>query len=147
MNWLSIATLGPIGYLPAPGTCASIATIALVYSLSYTTIIFYITLLAIIFVLGFKASDYAAHILQHPDPSCVVIDECIGTLITFIALPINMPIVIVGILLFRFFDISKWCGVHWFQQLPSAWGVIMDDVVAGIFSSMLLHLLHFRGFL
>lgn len=141
MNWLNIATLGPIGYLPAPGTCATITTLLLVYGLQNVSSIWYLSILAIIFLVGLKASDYAVHMLQDADPSCVVIDECIGTLITFIGMPINISTLIIGVLLFRFFDISKWCGIASFQHLPSPWGVIMDDVVAGIFSCLLLHLL------
>ena len=142
MNWLNIATLGPIGYLPAPGTCATIVTLLLVYGLKNTNNIVYLSLLVIIFLIGLKAADDAVHILRDTDPSCVVIDESIGTLITFIGVPINITTLIVGFLLFRFFDISKWFGIARLQQLPSPWGVIMDDVVAGLFSCLLLHVLH-----
>lgn len=147
MNWLNIATLGPIGYLPAPGTSATIATLFLVYALKDIDQVWYLSVFTIVLLGGLKASDEAVRLLQDPDPSCVVIDECIGTLITFFMLPISMPMIIVGTLLFRFFDISKCCGVGWFQQLPAAWGVIMDDIVAGVLSCLLLHLLQFQGLL
>lgn len=145
MNWLNIATLGPIGYLPAPGTSATIATLFLVYALKNVDHMWYLAVLVIVLLIGLKAADDTVRILQDPDPSCVVIDECIGTLITFFMVPITMPIIIVGTLLFRFFDISKCCGIGWFQQLPSAWGVIMDDIIAGVVSCLLLHLLQSQG--
>lgn len=142
MNWLNIATLGPIGYLPASGTCATIVTLVLVYGLKGVPAIWYLSILAIIFLVGLKAADDAVHMLHDADPSCVVIDESIGTLITFIGIPINITTLIIGFLLFRFFDISKWFGITHLQQLPSPWGVIIDDVVAGLFSCLLLHVLH-----
>jgi phosphatidylglycerophosphatase A len=146
MKWLSIATLGPIGYLPAPGTWGTIATVPLVYLL-HTCGICYAGALLIILLCAFISVDRAVRVLHHADPSCVVIDECVGTLVTFIGMPINIPVIVVGVILFRLFDITKWCGIWRCQQLPSAWGVIMDDVVAGIISCVLLHLLHLQGLL
>ena len=147
MKWLNIATLGPIGYLPAPGTWATIVTIPLVYFLSHVSGVFYVSILVLILLCAFISADHAIRTWRHPDPSRVVIDECVGTLVTFIGMPIHMPVIMAGVILFRLFDITKWCGIWRAQQLPSAWGVIMDDVVAGLLSCGILHILRMQGLL
>lgn len=147
MNWLSIATLGPIGYLPASGTCATLASLVLVWLLSFTPNGIYISTLLLILLLGGYSAQYAVWRLRHPDPSCVVIDECAGTLITFLGCSVTVPVLIVGTLLFRLLDITKWVGIRHCEQLPRAWGVMMDDIAAGMVSCCLLHLLRWQGIL
>lgn len=135
-----ITTLGIIGYLPGPGTMATIASLPLVYMLKlYTNITLYT--LSIVFL--FCISMYAIRLTYYPflrrDPQEVVIDECIGTLITFFAIPFQHTYIVLGFILFRLFDIYKWGFIKRTEQLPGAWGIILDDVVAGVSANIILH--------
>ena len=75
--------------------------------------------------------------------SFIVVDEWVGQWITFSFLPVNYTIAILGFLLFRFFDISKVGPVKYFEKLPGAWGVMADDVIAGILSMVSLLLIQY----
>ncbi len=76
-----------------------------------------------------------------------MIDEVVGMMITVSFLPQTGTVWIVGFLLFRFFDIRKPFPVYLFQdKLPGGWGIVMDDVAAGVMANILLqigvHTLH-----
>lgn len=76
------------------------------------------------------------------DPQFIVIDEWAGMSISLLYIsPSNYLAVISAFLLFRFFDITKLGPVGWAENLPGAWGIMLDDVVAGIFATLLLHLI------
>lgn len=144
-SWcVSIATLGPIGYLVAPGTSATLATVPLVWMLQ-TFLGCHAWYLTAIVLVGLCALRCVSNALEYfaprQDPSEIVIDEVVGCLVTFIAIPLTYSTMIAGFLLFRFFDISKWFGVHYFERLCGAWGVVADDVVAALWSNACLHLL------
>lgn len=87
---------------------------------------------------AFKASSEAITYYRKHDPQEVVIDEVVGTLITFIGIPMSLYSLVGGFLLFRFFDISKCLGIRKFGNLRGAWGVLLDDCVAGILSNLLM---------
>lgn len=134
------------GFLPkAPGTAGSLLSIILYY-LFFPAIpsvlihfIFFIIIIAAFFT-GVWASTRAESFYGH-DPSCVVIDEVVGMGITLLLIPKIWYFVFAGLLLFRFFDITKWLGADRMQRLKGGWGVMMDDVVAGIWSNLVLQLI------
>lgn len=139
-----IATLGPIGYLLIPGTLASAVTLPLVFMLqNWLTNALPYTIFLILFFFTIRFIVYKAldHFPQNQDPAPIVLDEVIGCLITFYALPFSTHIIFLGFLLFRFFDITKICGIRYFEQFDNGWGVVLDDVVAGIISNIVLRLL------
>lgn len=141
----AIASLGPIGYLPASGTLSTLVTMPMVYLLAeYVTPIAYAL---IVFLIALAAFGSIHEVLKHStetDPSHIVIDELVGYLYTFLFLPITMKTLFVGFLLFRFFDITKWCGVNYCEKLPGAWGVLADDCAAGLLSNVVLQwMLHY----
>lgn len=80
------------------------------------------------------------------DPSEIVIDEVLGSLVTFCAVPLCPISLLGGCILFRFFDISKFGVVGWMEKLPGASGILLDDVVAGLLSNILLRLLLYYVF-
>ena len=137
-----IATLGPFGYALAPGTVASILTLPLVHILqSYLSPRIYVLLVIIFFVSSLAIVHTALQGLgRRHDPSEIVIDEVIGCLITFIMIPFNAKTAFIGLILFRFFDISKFMGIERVEKLFDAWGIILDDVVAGLLSNIILHI-------
>ena len=75
------------------------------------------------------------------DSSRVVMDEVVGMAITLLFLPPQWQYILTGLVLFRFFDIVKPLYIRKSESLQKGWGVMMDDVLAGIYSNVLLHLL------
>ena len=71
-----------------------------------------------------------------PDPSIVVIDEIIGMWISLLLLPKTIPVVATAFVLFRLFDIVKPEPARQLEQLPNGWGIILDDVIAGIYANL-----------
>lgn len=139
----SIPTLGPIGYLPAPGTCATLATLPLViFAHTYLTHLEYFALCTLLFFLGIfiiqKTHECFGH---HKDPSCIVIDELVGCMITFLYLPMTLSTILLGFVLFRVLDVFKLSLIKKCEELPGAWGIMADDLVAGICANVILQLL------
>lgn len=138
-----IATLGPIGYLPAPGTAATLATIPLVvFAHAYVAYPICVALCGVVFGVGILSIKKAAHYFDVAnDPSCIVIDEVAGCMITFACMPLNMPVIVFGFVLFRLFDIYKLGFIKKCESLPGAWGIMVDDLAAGILANIVLQLL------
>lgn len=132
------ATLGPLGYLPASGTWATLVTIPFILCLPNTNDYEFMTAYLILFFLAYYAITTIVSKKSHEDPSEIVIDEVIGTLVTFSGLPLSPLIVILGFLLFRFFDISKIWPVYIFEKIPGASGILLDDMAAGFLSNVCL---------
>lgn len=74
------------------------------------------------------------------DSSKVVIDEVAGMLVALLFVPVSVVNVLVAIGLFRFFDIFKPLMIRRLEKLPGGWGVMGDDVLAGIYSNIVLQL-------
>jgi phosphatidylglycerophosphatase A len=139
-----LATLGPIGYLPAPGTCGTVATIILLYYSSYFQLNCYqqCTVITVLAAFSFIIVYYVLKKMNHKsDPSEIVLDELVGTCITFFCVPYALTNLAIGFILFRFFDIIKPFGIKKVERFPHVWGVMLDDIVAGIVSCGLLHII------
>ena len=72
------------------------------------------------------------------DPARVVIDEVAGMCIGLLFLPVNVKYVLCSLILFRLFDITKPLFIRKMEDLPGGWGVMMDDVLAGVYTNILL---------
>jgi phosphatidylglycerophosphatase A len=70
----------------------------------------------------------------------VVIDEVAGMCLTLCFVPVRWPYIAIGLLLFRFFDIAKPLGIRRMERLNSGWGVMMDDMLAGLYANLLLQI-------
>lgn len=133
------------GYSPfAPGTCgAIIACVVLwlleIYGISSTTTtpIIYIGIIIITMIIGIIATN-ALESEWGKDPSKVVIDEVVGMWITMLFVPLTWLNLLIGFVLFRFFDIVKPFGIRKIEKLPSGVGVMADDMLAGIFANICL---------
>ena len=75
------------------------------------------------------------------DPDFIVIDEVAGMLVTVIFIPPTFMNFTLGIILFRFFDILKPLGIKKMEQMHKGWGIMLDDILAGIYSTIVLRLL------
>ena len=134
----------------APGTVGSLGTLPLAYILVYFGGFWGIFLASvIIFILGVKATECIINNTGNMDPSKVVIDETVGQLLTFSFVAYLSPdslldnkcfiYYIAGFALFRFFDIVKMGPVKYADtKIKNAYGVMLDDVFAGLFASVIL---------
>ena len=87
------------------------------------------------------ASTIAEEIFSKTDPGQVVADEVCGFLVTMILVPSTLSNIFLGFLLFRFFDITKPYPVRKFEKLPGGWGIVIDDIAAGVYACITLHIL------
>ena len=138
-----IATGFYSGYLPkAPGTWGSLVGLFLFFMLHTLSLPVYLAVVAGLFLVGSFAAGEAEKIMDHKDPGLVVIDEIVGMLITMIAVPATPLAMAMGFILFRIFDIAKPFPVNFFdQRFHGGLGIMLDDVMAGIYSLVILQVL------
>ena len=134
------------GLLPiAPGTWgAAVAALMMVPLMWAAPPVIQLVLIAAIVVFSFwcaKAVDMFADEWGE-DPSRVVADEMVGMWLTLVGLPLNLLNIGLGFLLFRFFDIAKPLGIRRMEAIPGGWGVVLDDVLAGVYANILLQVLN-----
>lgn len=132
--WQFAATFFFLGKLPiAPGTWGSLGALILwiFLPLSYSLQLIIIVLL---FIVGVISSKKMALEMDDPDPSEVVIDEAVGMGIALFMLPHSIAMYTMAFILFRIFDIFKPSFIYQIQNLPGGWGIMLDDVFAGIFT-------------
>ncbi len=136
-----IATGAYSGYLPkAPGTWGSLVGVLLwllgLHKLDPAT---YAIMLTGILLIGTTAAGAAEKIVDQGDPGLVVIDEILGQLIALALVPCHPLTALTGFALFRFFDILKPFPVSWFdQRIHGGLGIMLDDVMAGIYALLVL---------
>lgn len=70
----------------------------------------------------------------------IVIDEWVGMSLALLFVPVRWPNLLTGLVLFRFFDIAKPFYIRKLEELKGGWGVMMDDVLAGIYANLVLQL-------
>lgn len=104
---------------------------------------FQLAALAAVLLLSLGAVHVALPALgRGKDPGCVVVDEIATVPITFLLIPMtSVGVVAAGFVLHRLFDIAKPPPVRQLERLPGAWGVMADDVAAGLYSNFALRLL------
>ncbi|MCK5390901.1 MAG: phosphatidylglycerophosphatase A [Deltaproteobacteria bacterium] len=137
-----IATFFYVGLIPiAPGTFGTLAAIPLFYVLSFTPLFLYLAITVVIILISVWASSIAEEIFGKTDPGQVVADEVCGLLITMILVPVTISNIFLGFLLFRLFDIAKPYPIRKVEKLHGGWGIVLDDVMAGVYSCVTLHIL------
>ena len=75
------------------------------------------------------------------DDRRITIDEMVGMWLSVVWLPVTIPVLVGAFFLFRFFDIIKPLGIGHMQKLPHGWGVMMDDILAGIYTNIIIRIL------
>ena len=138
------STVFYIGRIPlAPGTfCSFIAFLAWFYLRFYIEGVFILYASLILFFVGVAVTTIHSEVIKKEDPPEIVIDEWVGQWITFTFMPVNLANFVIGLTLFRFFDIIKPFPVKSAEKLSGGWGVMMDDVIAGIMSFIILCILN-----
>jgi phosphatidylglycerophosphatase A len=138
-----LATWGGSGYAPvASGTAGTLAAIPFYLCLAGLSLPLYLLTLAAFFFLACWVSGKAEILFQEKDSGKIVIDEVVGYLITMTAIPFDWRYILAGFFLFRFFDIVKPPPASWFdQKLKNGYGVVLDDVAAGVYAWLCLFVL------
>ncbi len=129
-----------IGYLKGGGTYAAIFCCILWYFAwrgNVPPVWLSLTITVIITLLGVWSSSIVEGIWGK-DPSKVVIDEVSGMCISLLFIPVLLKYVIVALVLFRFFDIVKPLFVRKMENLPAGWGIMMDDVLSGVYANIIM---------
>lgn len=131
------------GFSPvASGTVGTLAAIPFYLVLSTLALPLYLLTLFAFFFFSCWTAGQAEEIFGEKDSGKIVIDEVIGYLITMTAVSPSWLSIIAGFLLFRFFDITKIPPARYFDRnLKNGYGVVLDDVIAGIYACLSLHLL------
>jgi phosphatidylglycerophosphatase A len=136
---LFIVTCGFIGYLPgAPGTYASILGCFIVYFIAFSSVfgnMVFVCCLTVCSVISINLLKYDGE-----DPSYIVLDELVGMFVTMAGHKMNLLNIITGFIFFRFFDIIKPFPIRHVERLKGGYGVVADDVLAGIFANLLMYL-------
>ena len=137
-----IASCLGIGYMRGGGTIARAVTATLWYLIqlkgdNYVASLFFTVIIVVtgIWTATKVEADWGK------DSSRVVIDEVAGMCIALLFIPVRPGYIITGLALFRFFDIVKPLMIRRAESLPGGWGVMADDVVAGIYSNLVLQLM------
>jgi phosphatidylglycerophosphatase A len=139
-----IASCAYIGYIPfAPGTFGSVPglVLALVFRQSSTPWWGLWLAALLIGAIGVWAATAAERHFGHKDPGPVVIDEVVGMMITMGNLPLGWGGVLIAFLVFRACDIVKPFPARQMEKLPAGLGVMMDDVMAGVWGLAIMHAL------
>lgn len=142
-HWaVAVATFFGVGRLkPGPGTWGSVAALILWTAANWafhpSRGVMYATLgvgIALALVLGIPAATIAARESGRKDPGFVVVDEVAGQWIALLGCPFNWPHALAALVLFRLFDITKPFPARQLEGLPRGWGIVFDDVAAGLYA-------------
>lgn len=136
-----IATCACVGRIPfAPGTWGSLTALPFVWLLKDSPTGF-LTLLAVSIIIGIWAGNVVCRNQKNHDPSYVVIDEFCGILLTFFWIPVTGVTLLTGFILFRLFDILKPPPIRQLERFPLGWGVMADDLGAGVLANIMLQII------
>jgi phosphatidylglycerophosphatase A len=140
---LIVASFGFCGYFPiAPGTAGSAAALVVYAALRLAGLDALVPLVIVVgFFVGVWAASRTARHLGRTDPGVVVIDEVVGMLLTVMLLPVSVTGAVAGFFLFRALDVVKPFPAAQSERLPGGWGIMVDDVIAGLYAHLALRLL------
>ena len=142
---LILATGFSVGYSPiAPGTAGTLIAIPVYYYLSNIRSPLYEITLIGFFFLSVWVSQTAEMFFGKTDDQRIVIDEMMGFLITMLWVPKTILFIILGFFLFRFFDILKPFPIrHLEKSLKGGWGIVLDDLMAAVYSNIILQIISY----
>lgn len=152
LHWIrkAGASLFFLGYIPfASGSIGSAAAVAGIWFAhsrlgdfhTIERLPLYWGAMFVLVAISIFLSSKCKEVFGKDDPSQIIIDEVAGQFITFFMIPISLKTLVIGFLLFRFFDIVKPFPINDMQELEGGVGVTMDDVLAGVFANVSLMLI------
>lgn len=132
----TIATVGGLGNIPvAPGTIGSAVGLGVVWILS-GSFLTQVVGIGMAVVLSLWSAGPTAQAMGKEDPASIIIDEVAGMMVGAAFLPVAGSIYGAAFLLFRFFDVFKPPPIRQIQRLPGSWGILMDDLLAGLAANL-----------
>lgn len=152
LQWIrkALSSLFFLGYIPLmPGTIGSLVTVGLLWyfrdSVAYLfmpqyAIKFWLYYIAFLAITIFLSND-SKETFGTEDSKHIIIDESAGQIITFFLHPLSWRVLLLGFLLYRFFDIVKPFPVYKFEEIEDGLGVTMDDVAAGVMANVSLFII------
>ncbi len=120
----------------APGTVGSLVGLLLYLPLASSPALVPPLAAVAMFFLGVFASSHVANIWRVKDPQVIVVDEIVGMWIALLFVPFEIVNVAGAFLAFRLFDIVKPFPARQAEQLPAGWGIMVDDVAAGVYANL-----------
>jgi phosphatidylglycerophosphatase A len=130
------ATCSYVGYLPlAPGTWGSVLACVILYIFPQSG---NPVVLVFLVVAGIVTAERAR--AGEEDPGRIVIDEYVGMVMTMVGHNLTIWNLVEGFILFRAFDILKPYPIRKLERLPGGYGIVADDLLAGVFASIVLFL-------
>jgi phosphatidylglycerophosphatase A len=125
-----------------PGTFGTLAALPLVVLLShYASFSVYLIVTILVSIVGIWICGKTAQDMDVHDDSSIVWDEIAGMMITMLAVPLSWQTLLIGFVLFRFFDILKpWPISYLDKHVHGGFGIMIDDVLAGLFALGCVHL-------
>ena len=140
-----LATGCYVGYSPVvPGTTGTLAAIPIYFLLSHLSPLYYLAILLGSIYVAIWASDRAEVILQSRDCRHIVIDEMVGFLVTMFIVPPTWRNILLGFFIFRALDIIKPFPIRALEErVRGGYGVVLDDIIAGIYGNLIIHVLRF----
>ncbi len=138
----TVATFFGVGYgKPGPGTWGSVAAVLLwaaeamaSHPSAHTLLVGLLIWIALSLILGVPAATIVARESGRKDPQFVVIDEVAGQWIALLFSPVDWRHALIALALFRLFDITKPFPARRLEGLPEGWGIVFDDVAAGLYA-------------
>jgi phosphatidylglycerophosphatase A len=134
-----IATGCFTGYVPvAPGTAGSLFAVVLYWAVPGSDSPFFLCAILFLFSVGVWSATKIEKASQIKDNQIIVIDEIVGMLLTLLICGKHIKWLAIAFIIFRLFDIVKLFPTKKLERLPGGWGVMLDDVVAGIYAALTL---------
>ena len=137
----ALATAGGAGYFQvAPGTAGSAVGLILFYGVHRLPILYQVAAVVLVSLIGVAAGSRVARRSGIEDPGIVVIDEVAGMWVSLLFLPLTPVTAVAGFFLFRVMDVVKPAPARQLEHLPGGWGIMCDDLMAGIYANVLLRI-------
>jgi phosphatidylglycerophosphatase A len=133
--WIFLSSGALIGFLPpCPGTFGSLEGLIIFWFLKNLSLINQLFLILGIIIIGIISSDWVSKFLKAKDPDFVIIDEIAGMWIGVLGKNTLIEFVL-AFIIFRIVDIKKPYPLKKFENLPYGWGIMIDDIIAGILTN------------
>lgn len=131
-----------VGFIPvAPGFWGSLVGLGLAWATSFNSVLFYTTFLFLLGV-GYWAVS-RLDLSRVKDPQYIVIDEACGMFVTLAGVSFShFPAIFAGLLIFRILDMVKPFPIRRIERLPGYWGIMGDDLAAGLFARIVLYFIY-----
>ncbi len=136
--WIFISSGALIGFLPpCPGTFASLEALIIFWFLKKLSWFYQLLIILGVSILGIISSDFVSKLLKIKDPDIVVIDELAGMWIALYGKNTFLEFIL-AFFVFRVIDIKKPYPLKKIENLPHGWGIMADDIIAGIFTNLFI---------